>query len=93
MGEIIMKIVKWTALITIISSMLFTFSALMFFILSGLVIVLSASVISDIFAIIQIWLPFNLVPVMLWLFTIASLYLTYKVARFAFDYVRQFLTV
>jgi len=93
MGEVVLKIIKWSAVVTVFSSIIFTFIALVLFILSTLTVALNVTVIADIIAVVQMWLPFNIAPILLWLFTISSLYLTYKLARFVFDYSRQFLSI
>lgn len=45
------------------------------------------SAVADIFSLIQIWLPFNLITVLNYIFTIIALYYSFKLFRTAWSFV------
>lgn len=64
------------------------FVAVVSTIISQLYIAVSTSVISDLIALVQIWLPFNLVPVLTWVLAVSLLYVNYRLALYALGFVR-----
>jgi len=75
----------------------FVFGVIMAFIvvfnvfINGLLVGLNAGVLTDIFAIVSIWMPFNLGMVITWLLTVSLLFLTYRAMMVAFDFVARVL--
>lgn len=93
MIEAIIKVIKWSAVVAFFAGSILSFVSLMVFIVGLLATTLSTSVIGDILAIVQIWLPFNLMTLLGWVMTATGLYLTYKISLFVFNHAVRFLNV
>lgn len=52
---------------------------------------ISNSLLTDIFAMVQVWAPFNIGPIVAWLLTAISFYITYKLAAIIYDSINNFL--
>lgn len=61
----------------------FAFVSIMTIVVSALLVTLNIAVLNDIVAIVQIWLPFNLVLMITWLLTVSFAYLAYRLAILA----------
>lgn len=56
---------------------------------SSIKIALQATIIADLFALLQIWLPFNLSTITLWLIGLATAYLGYLLSQKAVEFMRD----
>lgn len=83
----LMGIVRQTVKIGFVLSMIFAFVMILNMIISALAIGLNHNALADIFAIIQMWLPFNLNVVLLWLITASTLYIGYRLTVVALHYL------
>lgn len=52
---------------------------------SALGVALNFSVLFDLLYLIQMWLPFNLAPIIAWLFSSVAAYLTWRLSLLGFD--------
>ena len=73
--------------IVIISFTLFTGLYLSTF--ASVMIVLQQSIINDLFALLQIWLPFNLSTVTLWIFGIVTMFIAYRMSIKAIEFMKD----
>lgn len=58
---------------------------------STLAVALNAGILADLISLVQIWLPFNLVPILVWLVTVALAYLYYRLLLMALFFVQHVL--
>jgi len=91
MGEIVVAILKWTFRIAFIIAVAIGLSVLISVIINYLIIGYNQSVVADIFAIIQIWLPFNLNIVLLWVTVSASAFIVYKLSALSYVLLNTFV--
>jgi len=80
MGDIPITLLKWTFRTAFIVGVVLAVISLISIITNYMIIGFNQSVLADIFAVIQIWLPFNLNIVLLWLTIAASAYIAYRFA-------------
>lgn len=93
MAEIILKIIKWSAVVAFFAGSVLSFVSLLIYMIGLLTTALNASIIGDILALVQMWLPFNLMVLIGWTMTATALYLTYKISLFVFNHAVRFLNV
>lgn len=91
MGEIAINIAKWALKISFFSALAIAFSILLGVMTSYLVVGFNTSILSDIFAVIQIWLPFNLNILLIWMSLAATTYLTFRLSLMIFNLIDQYL--
>lgn len=91
MGEIIKKIATIAMIMGVFLSVALTLGLLMFAIYGAIGVVLNASVLADVLYFVQMWLPFNLAPVMAITMYLVNLYLAYNIAKFVYRYVSSFI--
>lgn len=73
--------------VVFVSATLFLTLYLMTF--SSLMLATQATIIADLFALLQIWLPFNLSTITLWLLGLATAYISYLLAQKAVEFIRD----
>ena len=76
-------LLKWTIRLSIVIAAIIVFIALMSFGISFQSAILNQNILSDLLALIQVWLPFDLNVVLLWMTTVITLYILYMLARAA----------
>lgn len=91
MGEIAINLLKWTFRIAFIGAVVLAIIAILSIITNYLIIGFNQSVLADIFSLIQIWLPFNLNIVLLWITIAGTAYLAYKTAIMSYVLLNTFL--
>jgi len=91
MGEVAVSVVKWLVRLSIIVSLILAFIVFYNFIYSLIGVTLNDSVIADLLALFQMWLPFNLSIVFSWLLTASVLYLSYRVILFSAGFINKFI--
>lgn len=77
---------------TFVIASIFAFLAMLGLIMSAMNVSTNGGVLADIYAIVAMWLPFNLNVVILWLVTAALVYLTYRLTVVAVVYVDKLLS-
>lgn len=91
MGETVVAIIRWTVRFGIVISLVFAFIVLFNFMYSMLSVVADGSVIGDMIALVQIWLPFDLNVLLAWAFTASTLYISYRVLMFSAGFLNKFI--
>lgn len=91
MGEILVAILKWTFRIAFIIAVAIGAGVLVSVIVNYLIVGYNQSVLADIFALVQIWLPFNLNIVLLWITVSASAFIIYKLAALSYVLLNTFV--
>jgi len=84
MGEIALAVFKWFLKSSLIFAIFGAVLALVAFVQFLIAVGLQDSVLSDIFLFVQMWAPFNLNVVTIWIFTTAGLYLAFRIALLSF---------
>jgi len=80
MGEVVRQIINLVVKVGFWASIIFTFVPLLTLIISGVLIALDGSVITDLYYMLQIWLPFNLNVILLWTFALVLAFSIYWLA-------------
>lgn len=91
MAELAYKIMVIMAKLAFYSVMTFSVLTLITIVSSALMIALNFGVINDVIGLIQMWLPFNLGVVILWILTASFAFLTYRLSVLAVSYINGFL--
>lgn len=89
MGEVVTAIFKSAVKISAIFTAIFAFLMVFTVLVSGVTVALNKTVIVDILTLIQFGLPFNLDPVLLWLGTAVTLYITYRLAIYSYTVIKS----
>lgn len=90
-GDFLTSLLRWTITIPFILAAIFAFIAIINLMISLVGVTMNQSVLGDLFAMIQMWLPFNLDSLLWWFVTAAVLYVTYKLAISGYNFVTSFL--
>lgn len=91
MGEVAVTIAKWALKISFFSAIAISLMILLGVVTSYIIVGFNGSVLNDIFATIQIWLPFNLNVVLLWLSVAATAYLTFRLSLMIFNIIDAYI--
>lgn len=91
-GELIALFARMVFRSGVILAGITAFVMLLGFAFSFVAVSLNASVIGDLLALIQMWLPFNLGPLMAWLVTASVLYVAYRLSVVAVNYMSRFIS-
>ncbi len=91
MGEVVLAVTRWTLRLVLFSSVAIALTVIIGIITSYMVIGLNQSVLGDIFAIIQIWLPFNLNILLTWLALTSTAYFAYRLALMAYNLLNSLI--
>lgn len=91
MGEIAVLLLKWTFRLAFLIALALGLTAMIALIVNYMVVGYNQSVLGDIFSLIQIWLPFNLNIVLLWLTLAASAFVIYKLASLSYVLLNTFI--
>lgn len=91
MSDAFVSIFKWSIRLTFISASLFIFLNM----LSLAILLLNTSIdttaLADVFALVQIWLPFNLGSFITWVLAGIGLTLSYKLWRRAYAFINDII--
>jgi len=87
MGNIPVIIARWGIRIGFISAAVIAFTVFLNYIFQLLLVTLNGNVLTDIFAMIQVWLPFDLNVILLWFTTAVVLYVGYLLTIQAFKFL------
>lgn len=91
MGEVAIAVLKWTFRVAFLIAVAIAVGALVAIVTNYLIVGFSTTVLADIFALVQIWLPFNLNILLLWLTLAASAWIAYKLAVTSYVLLNTFL--
>lgn len=92
MGEVIINIVKWAVKLSFWGIVVALWIAIMSQIVVYILTPMNGGLLSDIFAIVQIWSPFNVNSVIAWLVISASAYITYRIAIIGYNFINNFVS-
>lgn len=90
MGEIASIVLKMALRASSVLAVVIAFAVFLGFILSAITVGLNANIIGDLMALVQMWLPFNLASTIVWLLSVATLYLTYRLVLFINELINNF---
>lgn len=90
-ADVLFRILNITIKVGFWASTIVVFVILLTLILSGVVISLNNSIVIDLFYITQLWLPFNLNVIFVWISTLVVAYFAYRVALWAFVFIGELL--
>lgn len=91
MGEVAIALVKWTFRTAFIAGVILALLTIFSLIASYLIAGYSSSVLADIFALVQIWLPFNINIILLWISVSATAYFSYRIAIMSYTLLNTFV--
>ena len=91
MGDVAIQVAKWALRVTFFIAVILSIIVLVGVITSYMVIGFNTSVLGEIFAVIQIWLPFNLNILLIWLAVTATAYIAYRLAMMSYNLLNSFL--
>lgn len=78
MGEAAINIFKFAVKAGAIVAVISGFVIMMTVTISGINVLMSGTVIMDLLTLVQMWSPFNIDPILLWLGTSVSLFIAYR---------------
>lgn len=91
MGEVVITVAKWILKFAYFTAVLLAFMVLISLITTWLVVGFNMGVLSDIFGLVQLWLPFNLNILLAWIGVAVSAYVTYRVLVMSFNMLNAWL--
>lgn len=91
--RVALQILKWAIRLTFVAGGAFALAAILIYASSLILVSLNAGVLADLFAIIQIWLPFNLNVMLTWLMIATTLLILYKLAVMAITWINRFVGI
>lgn len=91
MGDIVINLLKWTMRITFVIAGIFAFIVVLNLAVSMIFVTLNQNVLSDLLAMVQIWLPFNLNVVFVWLIAASTAFIAYKLSVMAISWINRLL--
>lgn len=91
MTEGVISVLRWAIRIAFVTAAVFAFIVILNFAVSFTYVSLNGNIISDIFAMMQMWLPFNLNTILLWLTTAVTAYFTYKMTIAAIIWLERLI--
>lgn len=91
MGEIAVAVLKWLIRMSIVIAGIFSFVAVLNIATSMILVNLNQNVLTDIFAVIQIWLPFNLNVLLLWLIASSTAFILYRLSLASIIWINRLI--
>lgn len=94
MGEgvgAVIQVAKWSLKITFIMACILAVLVIIGVITTYFVVVLNATLLGEIFGVVQIWLPFNLNIILIWMAVAGTAYLGYRLAMMAYNLLNSWL--
>lgn len=85
--DMAMSFLKMGIRLLIVGASVFAFLAFMGIVISYIAIGINLTVLTDVFSMVQMWLPFDLNVILLWITTSCTAYILYRLSRIAIDYV------
>ena len=90
MGDLVVFILKTTLKVPFILIVIGSFIAILNLALGMSLVLINNSALGDLFALVQMWLPFNLSTITVWFTTITIAYLTYRLSLVGLSFLHQF---
>lgn len=91
MGQAAISVFSWTVKIGFLMAMVTAYIALLNIVILLLDVGINPTVLGDLTALIQMWLPFNLNAIFWWFTTIINAYIVYRLTMAAYAYINSFL--
>lgn len=91
MGDAAVQLMKITIKSTFAFGVVMAFIIVFNIMISGLLVSLNLGVLTDIFAMVSMWMPFNFSVVLMWLMTVSMLFLAYRALMVGFDFLSRVL--
>lgn len=91
MTEGIRGILSWAIKLAFVMAGVFAFIVVLNMGASLLRVALNGNIVSDILAMIQMWMPFNLNSLLAWITTSVTIYFTYRLTVAAIIWLERFL--
>lgn len=91
MGEVVIAVAKWTFKATFFLTLVVALMVVFGIMSSYLVVAYNTSVLNDLFGLIQIWLPFNLNVLLIWIVLSSSAYIAYRIAHMMYEIVSNYI--
>lgn len=91
MEGVIVSPIKWGIRFTFVMSMVVLFIVLLNIMISFVGVALNGSVLLDLLYLVQMWLPFNLNPLLVWLSTAVTAFIAYRLSIFAYNFINGLL--
>lgn len=89
MGEVAVSLFKSIVKVGAVMAVIGGFLSILTLAVSGVIVALNQSVVNDLLILTQIWLPFNIAPIFLWLGTAVTMYLSYRVSIVALNLTKS----
>lgn len=89
MGEVVVLILKILVRLAFVLSGITGFIILLNMGLQLVFVTLNQNALSDVLNLVQVWLPFNLNAIWMWLWTSASLYIVYRLAVAGYAWISR----
>lgn len=90
-GNTIIRLLIIAVKVAAITASVFSFTVVLGLIVSAIFVAINLSVLGDIYSLIQMWLPFNLNVIVLWILTASGSYLTYRLSLVVIAYLNAWL--
>lgn len=90
-GQAVIQVLKIAVRLSFVVGVITAFGGILFLAISTVGVVLNGGVVADLMALVQMWLPFNLAPVLSWLLTGALLVISYRFTVVAIYFLNSFL--
>jgi len=87
MGNTPVVIARWGIRLGFVAAAILAFTVMLNYIFELLLVTLNGNVLTDIFAMIQVWLPFDLNVILLWFTTAVVFYVGYLLTVQAFKFI------
>jgi len=91
MGEVLLNLLRWTAKLSFIIGLILATLVLLGVITTYMVVGFNTSVLNDIFGVLQIWLPFNLNILLIWITVATTAYLAWRLSLMAYNILDAYL--
>lgn len=89
LGNLIVAIISWTIKIGVAITALSILLPLLAIITQMVYVTLDQTVLLDLFAFLQLWLPFDLNIIFIWFTTVGLLYVLYRMTIWAFNFINS----
>jgi len=90
-GLIGITVLKWSVKLVVVLVAIFAFIVILNFALSMIFTSVNGNVLGDIFALVQMFLPFNLNVILFWITAGASAFILFKISLLAIVFINDIL--
>lgn len=91
MEGVILTPLKWGLRFSFVMSMILLFIVILNIIISFVGVALNGGVLLDLLYLAQMWLPFNLNPMLVWISTTVTAFIAYRLSIFAYNFLNGLL--